>query len=140
MSTPISAPQTTHFLEIAEALKPELKRTRQAPLSLVTVEKDESQLLGWKTTPAGSLEDMLPIGKGESVVIDFGASSSSPLSLCRLLKVLNSAFAGGHRAGFFSFTVVAVQHGIEPADAPARIRLVYGEILNDVAEDFEPYK
>jgi alpha-L-rhamnosidase len=47
--------------------------------------------------------------------------------------------AGGHRAGFFEFTAVAIANGIEPADAPARLRIVFGELLTDVAEPFEPY-
>lgn len=36
--------------------------------------------------------------------------------------------------------MIAVANGVEAADAPARLRLVFGEVLNDVAEDFEPYK
>jgi alpha-L-rhamnosidase len=30
--------------------------------------------------------------------------------------------------------------GVEPPDAPTRLKLVFGEVLNDVAESFDGYK
>ena len=47
---------------------------------------------------------------------------------------------GGHRAGTFEFDIESVLVGVEPADAPCRVKLVFGEALNDVAESFEDYK
>lgn len=47
---------------------------------------------------------------------------------------------GGHRAGFFEFDIEGVQTGVEPPDAPARVKIVYGEVLNDIAESFDDYK
>jgi hypothetical protein len=47
---------------------------------------------------------------------------------------------GGHRAGYFEFLCEGVQTGVEPPDAPARLRIVYGEVLNDIAESFDDYK
>ncbi|KAK4704386.1 hypothetical protein P7C70_g1820, partial [Phenoliferia sp. Uapishka_3] len=107
-----------HFLRMAEALKPVLKSTPSPPLRVITIERDESALLGWKAVDAGSLEDVKCLKPGESCILDFG----------------------GHRAGYFSFDLVDVPYGMEPADAPARLKLVFGEVLNDVAESFEPYE
>ena len=53
--------------------------------------------------------------KGDSFILDFG----------------------GHRTGFFAFKLET--SGREP-DAPARLRLTFGEIPPDVAEPFYPYK
>ena len=47
---------------------------------------------------------------------------------------------GGHRAGTFEFDIEAVLVGVEPADAPCRLKIVFGEVLNDVAESFDDYK
>jgi hypothetical protein len=47
---------------------------------------------------------------------------------------------GGHRAGTFEFDIESVLVGVEPADAPCRLKLVFGEVLNDVAESFDDYK
>ncbi|KAL8278558.1 hypothetical protein RQP46_009050 [Phenoliferia psychrophenolica] len=113
----MAPPQNAHFLEIAESLKPVLTRTPSPPLRIITVEPDASQLLGWRAVDAGSLADIAKLEEGDSVILDFG----------------------GHRAGYFSFDLVDVLSGPEPADAPARLRLVFGEVLNDVAESFEPY-
>lgn len=45
-----------------------------------------------------------------------------------------------HRAGYFEFDIDAVLTGVEPADAPVRLKVVFGEVLNDVAESFDDYK
>jgi hypothetical protein len=39
-----------------------------------------------------------------------------------------------------SFDIEAIKHGIEPADAPCRLKIVFGEILNDVCESFDDYR
>lgn len=45
-----------------------------------------------------------------------------------------------HRAGYFEFDIDAILTGVEPADAPVRLKVVFGEVLNDVAESFDDYK
>lgn len=47
---------------------------------------------------------------------------------------------GGHRAGTLEFDIEAVLVGVEPADAPCRLKIIFGEVLNDVAESFDDYK
>jgi len=106
------------FLDIAASFKPDLKTKVEIPTAIITVVKDEASTLGWKVGRATSPEQSESLGAGENVIFDFG----------------------GHRAGFFEFHVEAVQTGIEPADAPCRLCITFGEVLNDVAESFENYK
>jgi len=54
--------------------------------------------------------------------------------------MLFNVIIGGHRAGTFEFDIESVLVGVEPADAPCRLKLVFGEVLNDVAETFDDYK
>lgn len=61
------------FLEIAEALKPVLKSTPAPPLRVISVEADESELLGWRAVDAGALQDIKSLDDGQSVILDFGA-------------------------------------------------------------------
>jgi alpha-L-rhamnosidase len=110
--------QDTRFLGIAASLKPDLKTKVELPIAIVTVVKDEASTLGWTVGRTASPETSEPLEAGEHVIFDFE----------------------GHRAGFFEFQVEAVQTGIEPADAPCRLHITYGEVLNDVAESFENYK
>lgn len=65
-------PHNPHFLQVAEALTPKLSVTRPAPLGTITVKADSSALLGWAATPVGPVLEMKPLGKGESIILDFG--------------------------------------------------------------------
>ena len=105
------------FLAKAEALKPALHETAQSPLGLVKPVADGSLYLRWKMESAGSVESLASqsFGSGKSFLLDFG----------------------GHRTGYFSFHIEGVGRNI---DAPARLRLVFGEVPGDVAEPLRPYK
>src|SRR3954468_14722158 len=111
------APPVQAFLDKAESLKPRLIETVQEPLGLVRPATDTSQALGWRIEPAGGPDAISQrvLKKGESLIIDFG----------------------GHRQGPFSFDLKGEGRGV---DAPARLRLVFGEVVSDVAENFHPYK
>jgi alpha-L-rhamnosidase len=101
----------------AEALKPVLHETRQEPLNIVRAEPDSSLVLRYRMAvdaPATELAKRT-FKKGDSFILDFG----------------------GHRTGFLAFKLET--SGREP-DAPARLRLTFGEIPPDVAEPFYPYK
>jgi alpha-L-rhamnosidase len=106
------------FLESAAALKPELKTRAESPTAIVTVERDDTSIMGWNIGQIASPETSEPLEAGQHVIFDFE----------------------GHRAGFFEFHVEAVLTGIEPADAPCRLHITFGEVLNDVAESFDNYK
>ena len=110
------APPVTDFLTKAEACKPALSETLQAPLGLITPVADTSQALGWRierTAGPEALETHV-LHKGDSCIIDFG----------------------GHRTGHLSFDLIGVGRNV---DAPARLRLTFGEVISDVAEPLHPY-
>jgi alpha-L-rhamnosidase len=101
----------------AEALKPVLSETRQEPLNIVRAEPDPALVLRYRMAvdaPASEL-GRRTFRKGDSFILDFG----------------------GHRTGFFAFNLET--SGREP-DAPARLRLTFGEVPTDVAEPLYPYK
>lgn len=125
----VSAPRTytspfpepdARLLGIAEQLKPELIRTELPVRNVVEVVADDASLLGWKAVPAAVplVEDLPLQNTGKTFVLDVGE----------------------HIAGYLSFDVAGMPFEKEPADAPARIKLTFGEVLNDIAEPFEPYK
>jgi alpha-L-rhamnosidase len=113
----IAAPPHDTWNAKAEALKPVLHETRQEPLNIVRAERDDSRALRYRMdvdAPATALARRT-FKKGDSFILDFG----------------------GHRTGFFNFKLET--SGREP-DAPARLRLTFGEVPPDVAESFYPYK
>ena len=111
------APPVAAFLAKAEAAKPKLIETVQGPVALVQTVADAAQPLGWrveKVADATAIADKV-LHKGDSMIIDFE----------------------GHRTGHLSFDLIGVGRGV---DAPARLRLIFGEVVTDVAEPFHPYK
>ncbi|WP_049973834.1 family 78 glycoside hydrolase catalytic domain [Azospirillum sp. B4] len=101
----------------ADALMPALVETAQPPLALVRAVADTSSPLRWRMeteAPADSLAGRA-FKKGDSFILDFG----------------------GHRTGHLAFRLETV--GREP-DAPARLRLTFGEVPSDVAEPLYPYQ
>jgi hypothetical protein len=101
----------------AEALVPVLGRTVQRPRRLVRAVADPAAVLRFRMEPeagADALEERV-WRKGDSFILDFE----------------------GHRTGYLSFRLGT--RGREP-DAPARLRLVFGEVPTDVAEPFYPYR
>ena len=110
-------PPNAGFLAKAEACKPALSETVQAPLGLITPVADPAEVLGWKIAPSGDVAalEALVLHKGDSCIIDFG----------------------GHRTGHLSFDLAGIGRNV---DAPARIRFTFGEVISDVAEPLHPYK
>lgn len=101
----------------AQALIPVLARTVQAPRSLVRAVADPALALRFRMepeAPAAALRERV-WHKGDSFILDFE----------------------GHRTGYLSFRLGT--RGREP-DAPARLRLVFGEVPTDVAEPLYPYR
>ena len=104
------------WIAAAEALKPRLRRTPVSPVSLVRMTADRSQFLGWRVerlSPAADLSKRL-MRHGDSAILDFGR----------------------HLAGYLSFSIAGEGRGI---DAPARLKLTFGEVPSEVAEPFDPY-
>jgi hypothetical protein len=104
-------------VELAESLKPRLDETPRMPVALVKPVADGTKFLRWHmegVSAAGALRERL-MGRGDSVVLDFG----------------------DHMTGHLSFSISGVGRGV---DAPARVKLIFGETPGEVAEPFDPYK
>lgn len=104
------------WLEKAEKATPALLRTPKKPVAVVTVASDPAAFQGWKvgsTAEVGSVCDR-PLKPGDSFILDFGEH-----------------LAGHVQLGLRAFDV--------PVDAPVRLQLVFGEVLAEVAEPFDPY-
>jgi hypothetical protein len=104
------------WVELAERLKPRLRETDKAPVSIVRPVADSRSFLRWRMehmTPAGALRERL-MRAGDTVILDFGA----------------------HMTGRVSFSITGEGRGI---DAPARIKLTLGEVPAEVAEPLDPY-
>ncbi len=110
-------PGTGHLVAVAEHLKPALRETLQPPLLLVRPVAAPSAALRWRMESEGPVEALAErvLKKGDVFTLDFG----------------------GHRTGYLSFRLVGVGRGV---DAPARLRITFGEVPTDIAEPFYPYK
>ena len=108
--------QSAAWVAKAEALKPALTEVNEPPLCLVRPVADPSLYLRWRMetdAPAEALREKT-FNAGDSFTLDFG----------------------GHRAGFLSFLLEGVGHSV---DAPARLKLTFGEVPGTVAEPLHPY-
>lgn len=112
-----TADRHTHWIETAENLTPVLFETAQTPLAVVTAQADAGAALGYhmlKVADIGELEHA-SFSDGDSFILDFG----------------------GHRTGHLSFYLGWTGKGV---DAPARLRLTFGEVPSDVAESAYPHQ
>ncbi len=115
--TPPGPDDPTDFVARAEALKPELREETQTPQFLVRAVADASLYLRWRMEQEAPAEAIgaRTLRAGDSFILDFG----------------------GHRTGYLEFLIEGVGRSV---DAPARLRLVFGEVPGDVAEPLHPYK
>ncbi len=105
------------WVELAESLKPRLRETERTPVALVRPLADKAEFLQWRmerVAPAGALRDRL-MGRGDSAILDFG----------------------GHMSGHVSLVISGEGRGI---DAPARIKLILGEVPAEVVQPFDPFR
>ncbi|MEH4659151.1 sugar hydrolase [Phytobacter diazotrophicus] len=105
------------FLATAEALKPQLHRAMLQPRQQVIALPDVEAIHGWRAEDSGTLEEFYgrELNSGDSVILDFGT----------------------HCVGHLSLRCHAVG---SPPDAPAHIRLTFGETLSEVTEPFSEYE
>lgn len=103
------------FAETAEKLTPILHEWIDYPLSAIEFEPDPSEFFKCKALPKHTIDELLSIsyGRGEEFILDFGS----------------------HRVGYLSFHL-----GVDGVniDAPARLRVTFGEIPYDVTENLHP--
>jgi alpha-L-rhamnosidase len=126
-STPVQVPANQHvevapeivlnheFARKAEELKPVLQEWVETPSSVVEFKPDPKHFFGTKPVPSHTIEELskLSYGKGDQFILDFKS----------------------HRVGYLSF-----QLGVDGVnvDAPARLRLTFGEVPFDVTEELHP--
>jgi len=111
-----TAEQRKNWLDKAELSKPKLNELEKKPVGLVRLQADPSAFQGWKTVPAGKIEDLYAqsFKRQSDVVVDFGE----------------------HLTGYYTFTIKASQNY---PDAPLRFKLTFGEVPAEMATPFDPY-
>lgn len=111
-----SEPSPQRWVALAETLKPRLHEEVHSIVGAVKAQKDAAQPLGYRMTPLYTPDKLA--GKtfrtGEQIIVDFGE----------------------HYTGYLSFRLG--WQGVS-CDAPARLRLVFGEVVTDVAIPLYPY-
>jgi len=111
------AAQRRGWVEYAESLKPQLKKTSQLPISIVVPVSNSSRFLRWRMDVESNGADLSKrlLHKGDQFILDFE----------------------GHQAGNFEFRLVGEGRSV---DSPVRLKLTFGEVPGDVAEPFHPYR
>lgn len=103
------------FAQTAEELKPVLHEWTDRPLSVVEFEPHPKEFFKCKAVPKYTIDELstTSYGRGDEFILDFGS----------------------HRVGYLSFHL-----GVDGVniDAPARLRITFGEIPYDVTENLHP--
>ena len=101
------------FIKKADALTPELIKTEVTPTQIVEIEQDNDNC---KASFKADIEELktVEMGRNDSVTLDFG----------------------NHHVGYVKFRVVPVG---SPPDAPAYLRIKFGEIPVEIVESSEEY-
>lgn len=104
------------FVDKAERLTPKLIETKVSPVRTVEVLPDAASLHGWRVQESGSIASFRERGfaKGDQVVLDFG----------------------DHQVGYLTLSLRSEE---ARADAPVRLKLTFGEMPCEMAEDFDTY-
>ncbi|URZ02244.1 alpha-L-rhamnosidase-related protein [Clostridium felsineum] len=105
------------FIDIAENLKPRLKKSKVYGKNLVEVVNDKNFIHGWKVNKIGDIKDLdkKVCGKGDSFIVDFS----------------------DHEVGYLSMKIRTVG---SPQDAPLRMKVILGEMPCEMKEPFSSYK
>ena len=105
------------WLAVAVSLKPRLHRTPVLPAGIVKMVADGTAFLRWRVEPVSPVDALSErlLRRGDAAIIDFGR----------------------HLTGHFSFSIAGEGRGV---DAPARLKLTFGEVPAEVAEPLDPYR
>lgn len=108
--------ENKNFLQKAERLLPRLKEAIVLPVQIVDVVPDDEIIHGWKTKHIHSIEKLpdLTLGKKDQIILDFD----------------------NHQVGYLSLHIKPVG---SPPDAPLHLKITFGEMPVEVAEDFSTY-
>lgn len=101
------------LVEKANFLEPKLINNYVKPISILKVVNGEND---WETKKIDNIDKLnnYSLGKGDSICLDFG----------------------DHQVGYVTFKIIPVG---SPPDAPAHIRLKFGEHICEIAEDSSTY-
>ncbi|MFC5529675.1 sugar hydrolase [Cohnella yongneupensis] len=104
------------YVDMAERLTPDLIRTKVSPVGTVEVIADAEALHGWKVTESGTADQLRArsFSKGDQAIIDFG----------------------DHQVGYLTLSLQSVE---ARADSPVRLKLTFGEMPCEMAENFDEY-
>ncbi|WP_341279153.1 sugar hydrolase [Paenibacillus sp. FSL H8-0537] len=104
------------FVDTANALTPRLFRSKTYPQQQVEVLANEQAFQGWEVKPAGTMEEFSSkvLRQGDSVTLDFG----------------------DHQVGYVTLSIRNIDSN---ADAPLRLKLIFGEMPCEIGEDFADY-
>lgn len=104
------------WIEKAQALIPQLLEAKVYPKELIEVHSDEAAFQGWVKKTVEPYERVVhqSFDTGESFILDFG----------------------DHQVGYVTLKIKATE---SPQDAPLRLKLIFGEMLCEVAESFDGY-
>ena len=104
------------WLEKAEKATPALIRTVKKPVALITVTNDPASFQGWKIGSAREVKSVYdrPLKPSDNFILDFGE----------------------HMTGYAQLSLRSFDI---PVDAPVRLALIFGEVLAEVTEPFDPY-
>ncbi|OBT61317.1 hypothetical protein VE03_09520 [Pseudogymnoascus sp. 23342-1-I1] len=105
------------FAQKAKELTPILHEWIDRPLSVIEFQQDPKEFFKCKGLPKYTIDELSSIsyGRGDEFILDFGS----------------------HRVGYLSFHINVDGVNI---DAPARLRITFGEIPYDVTENLHPCK
>lgn len=108
--------ENEEFLNKAESLLPVLNESYITPIQLVEVLPNKKKIHGWEVRSRDSVEQLskMDFGKGDQVILDFGE----------------------HLVGYVTINIAPVG---SPPDAPLHLKLTFGEMPIEVAEDFSTY-
>ncbi len=108
--------QRASWLQKAEQSTPKLIESIKAPVSLVSLVKDENVFQHWKALKVNPVDSLYnnSFKKQSGVVVDFGE----------------------HLTGYCSFSI---QDFGRAADAALRIKFTFGEVPSELATPFDPY-
>ncbi|MFC4321447.1 alpha-L-rhamnosidase-related protein [Litchfieldia salsa] len=104
------------FIDKANDLLTPLLEEKVEPIGIVETKKDQDYIHGWKAEKVEAIQSLKnhALGKGDSVIVDFGE----------------------HLVGYLSMRIVPVG---SPPDAPLHVKFTFGEMPVEVSEPFSEY-
>ena len=116
-TTVISSSDRQRWLKIAEEEKPELQKTKVAPVAVVSAVNDKNAFQNWRFNTTGKPDDLYSknFKDVKEITLDFG----------------------DHYTGYFTFHTKTLNRCL---DAPVRLKFTFGEMPAELNTSFDPWK